>query len=252
MKKVVLITGGGSGIGQRAAQRALAAGDSVAVLDLSASGFEPLGASKQLLRLTADVTDAGAVEKAVEEAESVLGPIDRVINAAAIMPLGLLMEQRKDLIHRIMEINYGGLVNIARAVLPGMLERRRGEFVSFSSSAGHIPLIYMGAYDASKAAVNAFTEVLFHENRGSGVKFCCVCPPPVATPLLNQAKDTVWPRMFDQADAITADDVLDATERALARGEFWVFPGPLTRWYVRARRLTPNMLWKRVHQVEGR
>jgi len=176
----------------------------------------------------------------------------RPSEAAAIMPLGLLVGQDTALIQRIMAINYGGLVNITHAVLPGMLQRGRGDFISFSSSAGHIPLLYMGAYDASKAAVCAFTEVLHHENLGSGVRFCCVCPPPVATPLLKQAQDTVWPKMFDQAAAITADEVLDATERALARGEFWVFPGPLVRWYVRLRRWLPGLLWRRVHQIEGR
>lgn len=251
-KKIVFITGAGSGIGQLAAQRALAAGDAVAAVDVNAEGLALLGKSDRLLCLEIDVTDPAAVQGAVKQTESTLGPIDRVINAAAIMPLGLLVEQKSALIHRIMAINYGGLVNVTHATLPGMLQRRRGEFISFSSSAGHIPLLYMGAYDASKAAVCAFTEVLYHENLGQGVQFCCVCPPPVATPLLKQAQDTVWPKMFDQASAISADEVLDAVEQALGRGEFWVFPGPLVRWYVRLRRLVPGLLWKRVHQIERR
>lgn len=252
VKKVVFITGAGSGIGQLAAQRELAAGHAVAAVDVNAAGLAHLGKSSLLLRLEVDVTDAEAVQRAVALTESTWGPIDRVINAAAIMPLGLLVEQPNALVQRIMAINYGGLVNVTHAALPGMLKRGRGDFISFSSSAGLIPLIYMGAYDASKAAVCAFTEVLHHEHLGQGVRFCCVCPPPVATPLLKQAQDTVWPRMFDQAAAITADEVLDETERALARGDFWVFPGPLLRWYVRLRRLAPGLLWRRVHQVEGR
>jgi len=214
---VILITGAGSGIGQLAARRALAAGHAVAALDVDAQGLARLGPQGDRLRcLLVDVTNTAAVRQAVAQLEAALGPVDRVINAAAIMPLGLLVGQDTALIQRIMAINYGGLVNITHAVLPGMLQRGRGDFISFSSSAGHIPLLYMGAYDASKAAVCAFTEVLHHENLGSGVRFCCVCPPPVATPLLKQAQDTVWPKMFDQAAAITADEVLDATERALA------------------------------------
>lgn len=250
--KVIFITGAGSGIGQLAARQALAAGDAVAALDIDPAGLAALGSVPRLLCITVDVTDAEAVRRAVQETEERLGPIDRVVNAAAIMPLGLLAQQPNAQIHKVMAINYGGLVNVSHAALPGMVARGRGEFVSFSSSAGHIPLLYMGAYDASKAAVCAFTEVLAHEHRRSGVTFCCVCPPPVATPLLQQAQNTVWPKMFDIAPAITAEQVLEATERALARGRFWVFPGPLVGWLVLLRRLWPGLLWWRVHQVEGR
>jgi NAD(P)-dependent dehydrogenase (short-subunit alcohol dehydrogenase family) len=250
--QVHLITGAGSGIGQLAARRALRAGHQVAALDVNAQGLAQLGASQRLLPITVDITDASAVRAAVERAEAQLGPVDRLVNAAAIMPLGLLLEQDNATIHRIMAINFGGLVNVAQAVLPGMLQRGRGEFVSFSSSAGHIPVLYMGAYDASKSAVNAFTEVLHHENLNRGVRFCCICPPPVATPLLDQARATVWPKMFDITPAITADFVLDELERGLARGDFWIFPGPKVGLYVKLRRFVPALLWKRVHQVEGR
>ena len=251
-QQVHFITGAGSGIGQLAVRRALAAGHKVAGLDVNESGLEKLGASERLLCLHTDITDPAAVHEAVARTLSQLGPIDRVVNAAAIMPLGLLTEQANNTIHRIMGINYGGLVNVVQATVPAMLQRGRGQFVSFSSSAGHIPVLYMGAYDASKSAVNAFTEVLHHENLGRGVQFCCVCPPPVATPLLDQARQTVWPKMFDITPAITADHVLDEVENGLRRGDFWIFPGPKVGLYVKLRRFVPGLLWKRIHQVEGR
>lgn len=246
------ITGAGSGIGQLAARRALDAGHRVAALDVNAEGLAALDGSDRLLRLTVDITQFDQVSAAVAQVESHFGAIDRVVNSAAIMPLGLLTEQPNPTIHRIMDINYGGLVNVAQAALPAMFERGRGQFVSFSSSAGHIPVLYMGAYDASKSAVNAFTEVLFHENLGRGVQFCCVCPPPVATPLLDQARVTVWPKMFDITPALTAAQVLDALEEALTRNVFWVFPGPKLRQVLMLRRLLPNFLWKKIHAIEGR
>ena len=97
--------------------------------------------------------------------ESELGPIDRVMNAAAIMPTERLLNQDADLINRIMAINYGGTVNVTMAVLPGMLRRGRGDLVNFASVAGWLPTLHFGAYNASKFAVVAFTEVLYHENR---------------------------------------------------------------------------------------
>lgn len=250
-KRVLFITGAGSGIAQLASRRALDAGWSVAAVDVNRQGLDALGDSPQLLKLEADVTDFAAVERAVAEAESKLGPIDRLVNAAAIMPLGLLAEQSRETIMKIMAINYGGFVNVTKAVLPGMLARRRGEFVSFASMAGHWPILYMGAYDASKHAVVAFTEVLAHENRASGVQFVCVCPPPVATPLLQQGKDTTWPKMLDVLPPITADRVLDEMERSLKRKQFWSFAGPFTRLAWRMRRWAPGLMWWQVHKTEG-
>lgn len=252
-EKVEFITGAGSGLGRLAATRALAAGHAVAALDLDVQGLAALAPGPgRLLALPVDVADAAAVQAAVRRTEAELGPVTRVVHAAAIMPLGLLMQQKAELIHRVMAINYGGTVNVAHAVLPGMLQRGQGDFIGYASSAGHIPLIYMGAYDASKAAVCAFLEVLAHEHRASGIRWCCVCPPPVATPLLNQARSTVWPKMFDQQPALSADAVLDDVERALAQGEFWVFPSRALKQAIWLRRLAPGLLWKKVHQVEGR
>jgi len=250
--KVQFITGAGSGMGQLSARRALRNGWSVAALDVDRTGLDLLGDEPNLLKLGVDVTDASAVESAVEHTERQLGPIDRVTHAAAIMPLGLLAEQRSEVILKIMAVNYGGLVHVTKAALPRMLARRRGEFVSYSSAVGFWPILYFGGYSASKHAVIAFTETLYHENRDSGVRFACVCPPTVATPLLKQAKDTVWPKILDAFPPISPESVLDEVEKALARGRFWVFPGPLTAAVWRLRRWAPGILWWRVHKVEGR
>lgn len=252
MPEVHFITGAGSGMGQIAARRALADGAAVAALDVNSAGLDQLGESEKLLKLTVDVTDFEAVKAAAAQTEEKLGPITRVMNAAAIMPYGLLAEQDNATIHRIMNINYGGLVNVTQATLPGMLERGGGEFVSFSSMAGHIPVIYVGAYNASKFAVTAFTEVLYHENKKSGVKFTCVCPPPVDTPLLDQARETVWPKAFRVAPPIEPEQVLDKIDKALARGRFWVFPDWLSRIFYSLRRWFPNFGWWLNHVLEGR
>jgi NAD(P)-dependent dehydrogenase (short-subunit alcohol dehydrogenase family) len=249
-QKVLFITGAGSGLGQLSAKRALADGWAVAAMDVNAVGLEQLGNSPRLLKLVVDITDPLAVEAAVERCERELGPITRLTNAAAIMPLGLLMEQPRDIIHKIMAINFGGMVNLSKAALPKMLARGRGEFVSYASMAGHWPILYMGAYNAAKHAVTAYTEVLFHETRNSGVRIVCVCPPIVATPLLDQAKSTVWPKIFDVFPPIKAECVLDAIERGLKGKKLWVFPGPMTAMSWRLRRWIPSTLWWTVHQVE--
>jgi len=250
---VALITGGGSGMGRLAARTLASEGKRIAALDVSEEGLGETAAGHDGIQTyVVDVTNPQAVEAAVKQVETDLGPIDRVYNAAAIMPTGLLLEQDLATIHRIMDINYGGVVNVATATLPGMLERGRGDLINFASMAGWLPVLYLGAYNASKFAVVAYTEVLYHENRGRGVRFACVCPPPVATPLLKQAEDNVWPKIFDESPAIAPEVVLAAIEKTLESDAFWVFPGRGTSFGWRARRWLPGLLWRRVHQVEGR
>ena len=252
-KNVVLITGGGSGMGREAARRFAAEGATVALFDVNAAGMaETVGSFDTIHSWTVDMTDFAAVCAAVREVEEKLGPVERLYNCAAIMPFGLLVEQPNAIIHKQMAINYGGLVNITQAVLPGMLQRGRGDFVSFASMAAIIPMIYSGGYTASKFAVRAFTETLYHENRNSGVRFACVCPPAVATPLLQQARDTVWPKMLEnQGTPIAPRVVIDAIEAALKKGKFFVYPNRDAKIGVFMRRLFPGLIWKQVHEVEG-
>ena len=250
--KVALITGAGSGMGQLAARNLGAAGTRVAALDVNEQGLLATAESSQNIRTwRVDVTDPAAVKAAIDEVENELGPIDRVLNAAAIMPVSRILEQELELFHRVMAINYSGVVNVSKLVLPRMLERGRGDLINFASMAGWMPTLYMGAYNASKFAVVAFSEVLYHENRGRGVRFACVCPPPVKTPLLDQARATTWPKLFDQAGTLEPQAVLDAIDASLDAGEFFVFPGKGTRLAYRMRRFLPRLLWKRVHAVEG-
>lgn len=252
MANVILITGGGSGMGQLAARNFASQGHSVAALDISEAGLAKTAEGQANIKTwQVDITDYAAVCKAVGEVEQQLGPIDRVFNCAAIMPFGKLIEQDVGLQHKIMAINWGGLVNIANATLPGMKARGKGDFISFASVAGLIPTLLTGAYSASKAAVVFYNETLYHENLGSGIRFASVCPPAVATPLLEQGK-SAWPKMIDtEGDPINPQTVLDAIEKALDKGQFEVFPTWRARMGALARRLMPGAIWKQVHKVEG-
>ena len=167
--QVVFITGGGSGMGRLAAQRMADAGAKVAAVDINEAGLTETAQGREGIHTwRLDVTDNEAVLATVKEVEDRLGPIDRVYNAAAIMPTGLLMEQDTETILRIMEIDYNGVVHIAKAILPGMLARGRGDLINFASIAGWGPTLHFGAYNAAKFAVVAFSEVLYHENQGQG------------------------------------------------------------------------------------
>jgi NAD(P)-dependent dehydrogenase (short-subunit alcohol dehydrogenase family) len=237
-------------MGRLATRRLAAGGARVAALDVNEAGLrETRGDDERIRTHVVDVTDARAVAETVRRVESELGPIDRVMNAAAIMPTDRLLHQDPELVSRIMAINYGGTVNVTLAALPGMIERRRGDLVNFASVAGWLPTLHFGAYNASKFAVVAFTEVLQHENRGSGVRFACVCPPPVATPLLDQAKSK--PKVLSLFPPIAPETVLDAIERDLERGRLMVYPDRNAAAAVWVRRHFPGLSWWNVHRIEG-
>ncbi len=228
-----------------------ATGAQVAILDVNEAGLNETAASADNIHAyVVDITDYEAVCGAVQDFESKHSPLDRVFNCAAIMPFGKLLEQDPAVTNKMMSINYGGLVCITRATLPGMIERNKGDFVSFASAAGLIPGLMMGGYNASKAAVAMYTEVLMHEHQNSAVRFACVCPPAVATPLLQQGKDTAWPKMNEGQEA-TPPQVLAAVESDLDKGKFWVYVTRETAFGAWLRRVLPNVVWKNIHKVEG-
>ena len=198
-----------------------------------------------------DVTDYSGLKDVIDEVESKLGPIHRVFHAAAIMPFGKILEQDGEVIHKLMNINYGGFVNVTKLSLPQMIERGQGDFVSFGSMNGWMPALLTGAHSATKFAVNSFTEILYHENRDSGVRFACVCPPAVNTPLLEQGKETAWLKLLDKSPPIEAKEVIAAIDKALERGDFWVFPGKGIKFAYRMRPWFPDFIWKQIHKIEG-
>lgn len=249
--KVCFVAGAASGLGRLAAQRWARAGGIVAAADIDDEGLRETAADRESIRTWhLDVTDRQQVETVIKTVESELGPIERVYACAAIQPTALLLDQDPDEIHHVMSVNYGGVVNVSLATLPRLLERGRGALINFASIAGWIPTLHFGAYNASKFACVAFTEVLYHENRGKGVHISCVCPSKVDTPLLAQA--TSKPRILKNGPPpMSPAAVLDAVERAVERGKFWVFPGAHTQAAWRLRRFLPSLIWKIDHDAEG-
>ena len=250
--RVAVITGGGSGMGQAWARRLAQGGAAVAILDVNEAGMAETAASASNIKpYVVDITDVDAVGAVFADIEANLGPVDRVANAAAIMPFGRLLDEDPRLTTRVMSINYGGLVNVATAALPKMIERGRGDFVSFSSMTGIVPGLLMGAYASSKAAVQFYTEILYHENRNSGLRFCCVCPPAVKTALWQQAEATVVPKLPSKGETLMPDVVIDEIERCLDKGKLFAYPGKQTQLGVVMRRLFPQLIWRVSHDAEG-
>lgn len=243
---VALVTGGGSGMGQRFCERMAAQGARVAALDVDEDGLARTAAtSRNITTFAVDVSERAAVEQVVEKVTTDLGPIDRVAAAAAIMPSDTLAEMDADLITKVVDVNFNGVVYVTKAVLPQMLDRGRGDMIIFASLMGHQPQMYMGAYCASKHAVKVYAETLKWENEGSGLRFTCVCPPAVRTPLIDQMKPNArsFLDVLPESTQLTPDRVLDAVEKSLDDGDLWTMPGiakPAALYY----RFLPTVFWR--------
>jgi NAD(P)-dependent dehydrogenase (short-subunit alcohol dehydrogenase family) len=246
--RVALVTGAASGLGRLSALRLAADGVRVAALDVDERGLADAARRTDLVHpFVCDVSDDAAVRAVVEQAEDELGPVHRVVNAAAVLPLGRLADTPAAEITRAMEINFGGLVNVTSATLPGMVARRRGDLVQYASLAAWVPTPYLGAYAATKAAVASYTETLHQEHRQAGVRMVCVCPPPVDTPMGGDLE--ALPAGMSSPARLAPELVLDEVERALESGRFWVFPGRGTRTVSWVRRAAPQLLWRRLHAL---
>src|SRR4051794_4252381 len=180
--QVMLVTGGGRGLGRIFAQTLAAAGARVAVLARSGdevastvAAIEDAGGCSQ--GLVVDVTDQPAVERAVEAGERAVGPIDLLVNNAGVGgPLGPLWEVDPEEWWRTITINLRGTFLCARAVLPGMIARRRGRIINLASHAGAYRWPLVSSYAISKAAIIKLTENLAAETKRYGITVFSIHP----------------------------------------------------------------------------
>ena len=186
--KVALVTGASSGIGEATAIALAEAGAAVAIgarrrdrLDALAAKLTDGGA--RVLTLDLDVTDEQACTAAVARTREELGGLDVLVNNAGVMLLGTIVGADTEDWRRMVSTNVLGLMYMTHAAIEGMVEQGSGDVVNVSSVAGRVARKGAGVYNASKWAVNAFSESLRQEVTGRGVRIGLVEPGAVATEL---------------------------------------------------------------------
>ena len=190
--KVAFITGAGQGIGRGVALRLATEGAAIAAVD---QNLETAGQTAEELReaggialeLQADVSSSEAVAEAVRRAAGALGPIAILANVAGIYGRHApIREQDLENWQRVLAVNLTGSFLCARAVLPGMLERRWGRIVNVASGQAQRPRANVGPYAASKAAVIGFTKALALEVAAHGVTVNAIMPAVTDTAMPRQ------------------------------------------------------------------
>ncbi|MFD9375448.1 3-oxoacyl-[acyl-carrier-protein] reductase [Streptomyces sp. NPDC059999] len=193
--RVALVSGGSRGIG-RATVRALARdgfdvafcyrSDDDAARDLEKSGQE---FGVRVVGTRADVADGAAVRGWIEATEDRLGPIDAAVTAAGITrdnPLVLMDDEQW---RQVIDTNLDGVYHVCRAVVFGMMKRRRGAIVNISSVAGVYGHRTQTNYSASKAGIIGFSRALAKETGRSGIRVNAVAPGFIETDMVAEMND---------------------------------------------------------------
>lgn len=177
-QKIVLITGGSSGIGRSIG------------LYLQSKGYKVFGTTRnlenyldfsdfQLIEL--DVRDNASIERAINNLIASEGFLDVLINNAGIGITGPIEETPEAEIKKTFDTNFYGPINVARVVLPQMRKQNSGLIINITSIAGYMGLPYRGIYSASKGALELLTEALRMETKDFGIKVTNLAPGDFAT-----------------------------------------------------------------------
>jgi NAD(P)-dependent dehydrogenase (short-subunit alcohol dehydrogenase family) len=177
-KPVWFITGCSTGFGRELARHALERGYRVAVTarDPAAVADLAAGHGDRALVLALDVTRAEQIAAAVGAAEARFGRIDVLVNNAGVGYFGSVEDSEDAEVRRMFEINFWGLANMTRAVLPGMRARRSGHIVNVSSMGGVRGAPAVGYYNATKFGLEGLSEALAQETAPLGIKVLIVEP----------------------------------------------------------------------------
>lgn len=191
MKQVALVTGASRGIGRAIAAELSAEGWAVCVnyLEQKAAAEELVrrlrAQGREAIALQADVADRQAVEAMVETVEAELGPVGLLVNNAGISRQGLFQDIGDADWDRILAVNLTGARNAIQAVLPHMLNEKRGCIVNISSIWGLRGASCEVAYACSKAAIVGLTRSLALELAPSGIRVNCVAPGCIETDMVR-------------------------------------------------------------------
>jgi len=183
----VIVTGGGGAIGAAICRRFAGYGAKVGVFDKNLDGAKKVAAEIKGFASGVDITDYGAVGKAIAQFEKDAGPTDVLVNNAGWDKFVDLVDTTPELWDQIIAINLRGPVNMSHVVLKGMVARGHGRVVNIASDAGRVGSSQEAVYSACKGGIIAFTKTVAREVARKGITLNAVCPGPTETPLLAAA-----------------------------------------------------------------
>lgn len=253
--KLVLITGGSSGIGLALASQITQHGGNViilarrqALLDEALRELEPLRVqpAQKILALKADVSKFDSLSIGIKSLIEVNGVPDVVINSAGVAHPGNFSVLEMDIFHWMMDVNYFGTVNVLKLIVPLMQKRRSGTIVNISSMAGFMGVYGYTAYGASKFAVSGFTDALRAELKPYCIQVSIVFPPDTDTPQLeyeSKFKPFITREIAGSAKSLSPVVVAKEILGKASRGKYLILPGFEAKLFYFAHHLVGGLLY---------
>jgi len=242
--KTALVTGASSGIGEAFARELAARGMDLVLVARSEDKLRTLAA--ELARghgiradvVAADLGREGAAERLHEEVKGRGMRVDMLVNNAGFGTHGPFETLSPDRDHAEVMLNVTAVVDLSHAFLPAMAERGDGAVINVGSTAGFQPLPYMAVYGATKAFVLSFSEALWAEYRGRGMRVLALCPGATETPFFG----VVGAEEASVGRRRTPQQVVATGLRALERGRGSAIDGAFNYWLAQTPRLAPRGL----------
>jgi NAD(P)-dependent dehydrogenase (short-subunit alcohol dehydrogenase family) len=240
--KVVVVTGGASGIGRAMCRRFAAEGPSaLAVADLEAAGCQAVAAEitgaaprVRALAVPTDVTDQGQLTDLIDRVESEVGPIDLFCSNAGIGIAGGVEVPDEDW-ERLWAVNVMAHVYAARTLVPRMRARGGGYLLNTASAAGLLTNLGAAPYSVTKHAAVGLAEWMAITYADAGIKVSCLCPQGVRTPMLLGGLATRQPSgsaVLAAGEMIEPEEVAEAALQGLADERFLILPHPEVAEYM--------------------
>jgi NAD(P)-dependent dehydrogenase (short-subunit alcohol dehydrogenase family) len=222
--KVVVVTGGASGIGRGLCRRFAAEGaKGIVVSDYNGTGAAKVAEEIGALAVTTDVGDEAQIKNLVDITIRKYGPIDLFCSNAGIIEPGGAEAPNKDW-QRCWDVNVMAHVYAARAVLPSMIERGEGYLLQTGSAGGLLTTLGAAPYAISKHAAVAFAEWLSISHAHQGIKVSCLCPLGVRTGMLSEETEGVGTLLMQ--GSLSPEEVAGYVIEGLEKEEFLILPHP--------------------------
>ena len=248
--KTALITGASSGIGATFARTLAAQGTHLILVARSQDKLRDLArtlATQHHIRaevLTADLSRQEAGQQLFAATEQLGLTIDILINNAGFATYGPFDSLDAEREQQEILLNVAAVVDLTHRFLPGMLARRSGSIINLSSTAAFQPTPYMAVYGASKAFVLSFSEALWAEYRGKGIRVLAVCPGPTRTDFFTVAGT----QDAGVGSRETPEQVVQVALRALEQGRPSVISGQQNAARANASRFVPRAMLARLSE----
>jgi short-subunit dehydrogenase len=231
---VVVITGASMGIGEAVARAFVAEGAFVVMSSRDLARVEQararIGQSDRTVGIACDVADRRQIDALVSATNQRFGKIDVWINNAGYGMMASVSSMSMDECRRMFETNLFGAIECMQAVAPTMMAQGQGTIINISSVVGHLPIPHMGAYSATKHALNAISEAARLELEPAGVRVISVCPGRIKTNFSENSIRTDGKRIAGP-QGISAERCARAIVNGYRRGAREVFV-PWNGWWI--------------------